>query len=200
MIIPGPSSPSEDTIDVFLQPLVHDLKKLWVGVRAVDMSQPVDSNRSFFLRGILLWTINDYPAYTLVSGQSGKGYASCPICGEATSAEHSREAQKTVFLGHRRWLNADHRWRNARAAFNGHPNHDPKPCRQSGLTVKQRGAWRDSFLDLGGRKNSRDDPVKKTGVKRVSILYDLPYWEVKNYVLLLLLSMFWCYLALDHAY
>lgn len=31
MIIPGPHSPLEDTIDIFLQPLVHELKKLWRG-------------------------------------------------------------------------------------------------------------------------------------------------------------------------
>ena len=37
MIIPRPHSPSEETIDVFLQPLVQELKKLWKGVAVVDM-------------------------------------------------------------------------------------------------------------------------------------------------------------------
>lgn len=72
MIIPGPKSPTEDTIDVYLQPLVHELKKLWVGVDAVDMSKPDVQNRAFKLHGMLIWTIHDYPAYTLISGQSGK--------------------------------------------------------------------------------------------------------------------------------
>ena len=178
MIIPGPTSPSENTIDVFLQPLVHELKKLWRGVLATDMSEPDGPNRRFKMRGMLIWTINDYPAYTLISGQSGKGYAGCPVCGEGTFAEHSREACKTVFLGHRRWLRPNHHWRTARAAFNGRPNHDPPPVRQSGVTVRLRGAWRESFLQLGGRQNSQHDPVKKTGVKRVSILFELPYWQV----------------------
>ena len=178
VIILGPTSPSEETIDVYLQPLVHELKKLWMGVQAVDMSEPTGPNRHFKMRGMLIWTIHDYPAYTLISGQSGKGYAGCPICGEGTFAEHSREAQKTVFLGNRRWLRHNHCWRVAHAAFNGRPNHDAAPPRQSRLTVRQRGAWRESFLQLGGRPNSRHDPVKKTGVKRVSILFQLPYWEV----------------------
>ena len=182
MIIPGPSSPSEDTIDVYLQPLVHELKKLWAGISVVDMSEPPGPNRRFRLRGMLLWTINDFPAYTLISGQTGKGYAGCPVCGEETFGEHSREAQKTIFLGHRRWLRHNHRWRAARAAFNGQTNHDATPPRQSGLTVKQRGAWQESFLQLGGRPNSKHDPVKKTGVKRVSILFQLPYWEVLSHV------------------
>lgn len=171
MIILGPNSPSGDTIDVFLEPLVCELKKLRRGVSAIDMSEPVGPNRSFRMRGMLILRIHDFPAYTLISGQTGKGYAGCPICGEGTFAEHSREAHKTVFLGNRRWLRQDHHWRIADATFNGRPNHNPSPGRQSGLMVRLRGAWRESFLQLGGRPNSQHDPVKKTGVKRTSILF-----------------------------
>ena len=179
MIIPGPSSPSEHTIDVYLQPLVNELKKLWKSVRAVDMSEPPGMNRTFVLRVMLIWTINDYPAYTLILAQSGKGYSGCPICGEETFVDHSMEARKTVFLGNMRWLKEDHHWRASRAAFDGLPNHDPTPPRQSGVTIQLRGAWLESFLQLGGRPNSRYDPVKTTGVRRISVLYELPYWEVR---------------------
>jgi len=44
MIIPGPKSPLEHAIDVYLQPLVHDLKKLWARILAVDMSEPPSQN------------------------------------------------------------------------------------------------------------------------------------------------------------
>jgi len=54
MIIPGPNSPTEETIDVYLQPLVHELKKLWVGVPAVDMAEPIGPTRCFKMRGMLL--------------------------------------------------------------------------------------------------------------------------------------------------
>ena len=110
------------------------------------MSEPVGPNRHFSLRGILMWTINDFPAYTLISGQAGKGYAACLVCGEGTFAEYSKEADKIVFLGNRTWLKHNHRWRSARAAFNGHPNHDLAPPRQSGQTVVSRGAWKESCL------------------------------------------------------
>lgn len=96
---------------------------------------------------------------------------------ECTVADHSRAVEKTVFLGHRRWLRHSHRWRDARAAFNGERNHDPAPPRQSGLSTVQRGGWKESFLQCGGIPNSRADPVKKTGVKRISILFQLPYWQ-----------------------
>lgn len=171
IIIPGPKSPTEETIDTYLQPLVHELKKLWVGVSVVDMSEPPSGSHLFKFRGILMWTINDFPAYTLISGQVGKRYAGCLICGEGISAEHSSESNKIVFLGNRRWLRHNHRWRFARAAFNGHPNHHPVPPRQTGKTIVQRGAWRESYLQCGGRQNSPHDPVKSTGVKRISILF-----------------------------
>lgn len=129
--------------------------------------------------------------YTLISGQVGKGYAGCPVCGEGTFAEHSVEAGKTVFLGNRRWLTRNHRWRVARAAFNGHPQHDPPPPRQSGRTVVNRGAWRESYLQCGGRKNGDHDPVKCTGVKRISILFQLPYWEVSDSMKTV--TLFQCY-------
>jgi len=151
MIIPGPNSPSEDNINVFLQPLVHDLKKLWVGIPVIDMSEPPRPSRYFTMRGMLIWTINDFPAYTLVSGQVGKGYAGCPICGEGTFAEHSKEAEKTLYLGHQRWLRQNHRWRAAQAAFNGMPIHDPSPPRQSSHTVVCVGALRESYLQCEGR-------------------------------------------------
>lgn len=56
MIIPGPTSPSENTIDVFLQPLVHELNKLWRGVLSTDMSEPDGPNRRFKMRGMFMWS------------------------------------------------------------------------------------------------------------------------------------------------
>ena len=144
----------------------------------MDMSEGNDFSRRFSLRAILIWIVNDFPAYTLISGQVGKGYAGCPVCGENTSVEYSTAADKTIFLGNCRWLREDHRWRETRAAFNGQQNHDPPPPHQPSLTTVQRGGWRESFLQCGGRRSSKGDPVKKTGVKRISILFHLPYWQV----------------------
>ncbi|XP_074356729.1 uncharacterized protein LOC141696494 [Apium graveolens] len=58
LLIFGPTQPGND-IDVFLQPLIDDLKKLWHGKQVYDTYK----NEQFLLRGILLWTISDYPAY-----------------------------------------------------------------------------------------------------------------------------------------
>ncbi|XP_028095771.1 uncharacterized protein LOC114295665 [Camellia sinensis] len=65
LLIPGKKQPRND-IDVYLQPLIEDLKTV------------------FNLRAILLWTINDFPAYGNLSGCSTKGRIACPICGNNT--------------------------------------------------------------------------------------------------------------------
>ncbi|XP_073121628.1 uncharacterized protein [Henckelia pumila] len=78
LLIPGPKQPGND-IDVYLEPLVEDLKKLWdTGVEAYDAF----SKSMFNLKAILMWTINDFPAYGNLSGCTTKGRFSCPICGE----------------------------------------------------------------------------------------------------------------------
>ena len=68
VLIPGPTTPTTDNIDIFLAPIARDLMKLWNGVPAVNMSKPVNERR-FTLQAILMWTINDFPTYGLLSGQ-----------------------------------------------------------------------------------------------------------------------------------
>ncbi|KAA0052871.1 uncharacterized protein E5676_scaffold186G001590 [Cucumis melo var. makuwa] len=58
LLIPGPKQPGND-IDIFLQPLIDDLKLLWDGVEVYN----VVSKSNFNLRVVLMWTINDFPAY-----------------------------------------------------------------------------------------------------------------------------------------
>jgi hypothetical protein len=64
MLILGPKSPG-NSIDVYLQPLIDELKDLWVnGVATWDAKE----KKIFTLRAILLRTINDFPAYGMLSG------------------------------------------------------------------------------------------------------------------------------------
>ncbi|KAG8367020.1 hypothetical protein BUALT_Bualt16G0029000 [Buddleja alternifolia] len=70
MLIPGPTSPGND-IDVFLEPLIDELKDLWDhGVETYDAS----TGTNFNLRAAILWTIHDFPGYGIISGWSTKGY------------------------------------------------------------------------------------------------------------------------------
>ncbi|TYK10916.1 transposase [Cucumis melo var. makuwa] len=61
-LISGPKQPGNE-IDVYLAPLVDDLKILWHdGVECYDAYQ----DQCFRLKAILLWTINDFPAYDVM--------------------------------------------------------------------------------------------------------------------------------------
>ncbi|WMV54577.1 hypothetical protein MTR67_047962 [Solanum verrucosum] len=51
-------------IDVYLQPLIDELKQLWIeGVLIYDIS----TKQNFVMRASLMWTINDFPAYRMLS-------------------------------------------------------------------------------------------------------------------------------------
>ena len=59
LLISGPRKPGKN-IDVYLSPLVDDLKTLWEkGVETYD----AHLHELFTLKAIILWTINDFPAY-----------------------------------------------------------------------------------------------------------------------------------------
>ena len=80
LLISGPKQPGND-IGIFLQPLIDDLKMLRdVGVEVYDAYL----KEVFTLKAVLLWTINDFPAYGNFSGCSVKGYMAYPICVENT--------------------------------------------------------------------------------------------------------------------
>ncbi|XP_052623770.1 uncharacterized protein LOC128129137 [Lactuca sativa] len=63
LLIPDPKAPGKD-LDVFLRPLVDELKQLWsFGVRTKDAA----TNTFFNMKAMLLWTINDFPARSSLS-------------------------------------------------------------------------------------------------------------------------------------
>ena len=111
LLIPGPHSPGKD-FDVFLRPLIDELKELWVtGVQTRDA---VDG--SFFtLRAVLMWTINDYPARSSLSGWTGQGYHACSTCNVATSS--IRLQKKVAFYGHRHFLPIKHAIRRDKKTY-----------------------------------------------------------------------------------
>ena len=60
LIIPGPKK--VDKIDTYLALIVEELQSLWKGVDAVDGRSDIEGlPRRFNLKGILMWTMHDYP-------------------------------------------------------------------------------------------------------------------------------------------
>lgn len=64
VIIPGEKMPGND-INVYLQPLIQELKELWYdGVQTLDSSR----NETFKIRATLMWTISDFSGLGNLSG------------------------------------------------------------------------------------------------------------------------------------
>jgi hypothetical protein len=49
---------------VMMQPLIEELKQLWVGVEAYDCQK----KKKFNLKAAYLWSIHDFLAYGIFSG------------------------------------------------------------------------------------------------------------------------------------
>jgi len=92
-LIQGPKQPGID-IDVFLEPLMEDMAKLWhEGMKIYD----VFAKEEFTLKGIVTNTINDYPVLFLLSGQI-KGKMGCLVFLDDTPFVFLDGSRKVVYL------------------------------------------------------------------------------------------------------
>ncbi|XP_071689874.1 uncharacterized protein [Rutidosis leptorrhynchoides] len=131
LLIPGPSAPGNN-IDVYMQPLVDELKELWdIGVNTYDAS-----TKSYFtLCAYLLWTVSDFPAYTNLSGWSTKGKLACPSCHKETRLTRLSNSHKEIFMAHRRWLESLHPFRMDKDSFDGTEEREGPPRSLTGEQV-----------------------------------------------------------------
>jgi len=99
-IIRGPTNP-KNRIDVYLQPLIDELKMLWDGVQTYDISM----RQNFVMRAALMWIVNDFPALGMLSRWNTYSFLSCPVCMEKLKATHLKHGGKlSWFEYHLRFL------------------------------------------------------------------------------------------------
>jgi len=168
MMISGPKQPGND-IDVYLSPLIEDLRRLWV--EGVDVFDEY-TQENFKLRAMLFCTINDFPAYGNLSGYSVKGQKACPICEKDTCYHQFKHGRKTVYLGHRRFLKRNHPYRRLKKSFNGCKENKVAPKALTGEEVYQR--VKDINVSFGKKENNA---TEKNIWKKRSVFFDLPYWS-----------------------
>ncbi|XP_057247444.1 uncharacterized protein LOC104882960 [Beta vulgaris subsp. vulgaris] len=166
-LIPGPKGPKKN-IDVYLQPLIEELKLLWnvgvetnVGVKNIDV---------------------DYPAYGDLSGWSTGGEKGCSTCNSDTSSEWLRNGGKYCYMCHRRLLPIDHEWRYDGASFDGTHEIRPKPKELTGEEVLEQLVDVECVTSLETptrKRNRRKDQKNKCKAiwRKLSIFYELPYWS-----------------------
>ncbi|XP_043807688.1 uncharacterized protein LOC122722094 [Manihot esculenta] len=164
IIIPGPKNPKEK-LDVYMQPLVKELKELWkIGVNTYDAFQ----QNNFTMRAALLWTISDFPAYSMLSGWSTVGRTACPYYIENIDAFTLKGGEQIWFDSHRKFLPDDHAFRRNKISFIKN-----RTVSKSSPTIRT-GEYLLKYIDsheINGRL------LKTTGWRKRSILWDLPYWS-----------------------
>nr|XP_033514148.1 uncharacterized protein LOC104104520 [Nicotiana tomentosiformis] len=175
MLIPGPESPG-DEIDVYLHPLMDELKELWeTGVETFDAS----TIRNFILHATLLWTINDFSAYANLSGWSTKGKLAGPCCNKETSSIMLENRKYQCYMGQRCFLPLNHKRRNDKESFDGTKERKLPSKILSGEDIL------DQVADLDGLPQTKD-PKKNPKIShesrgdnwnKKSIFFDLPYWK-----------------------
>nr|AAK92550.1 Putative transposable element [Oryza sativa Japonica Group] len=175
IILQGPKQPDND-IDVYLRPLVEDLKLLWKkeGVPVWDE----DKQEEFNLLALVFVTINDWPALSNLSGQSNKGYKACTHCMDETESTYLKHCWKVVYMGHRRFLAVNHPVQKKGKHFEHKVDHRMKPKHRNEKTMFAM--VNDLKVVLG--KGPGSQPIESEDGhaamwKKNSIFWELPYWE-----------------------
>jgi len=172
MMMAGPRQP-RNVIDVYLTPLIEDLRNLWVdGVNVYD----ANVGQTFRLRAMIFCTVNDFLAYGNLSSYSVKRHHACPICEKNTSFMQLKHCKKTIYTRHRRFLKPYHSYRRLKKAFNGTPEIEGALEPLAGHEMYDR--VKDIIIVFG--KTQRKDHADKNIRKKMSMFFDLPYWTNLN--------------------
>ncbi|XP_026417264.1 uncharacterized protein LOC113312741 [Papaver somniferum] len=150
-LILGPRAPGK-YIDVYLKPLIEELKELWNdGIMTFDSF----TNSEFLLKTRFLWVIHDFPALGTLSGCVTHGYYACPTCGEEKVSEWLSYSKKICYIGHRRWLPSK-QYRYDKKNFSGGIEEGKAPWPLTGL----------QFQDIVKDMKRKQGKVKPPGKKR----------------------------------
>ena len=96
-------------LHVWLQLLINELTQLW---SSDALTCDVSTKQNFPIRATLIWTINDFLAYGMVSSWSTHGKLTCSYCMENNKAFMITNGGKTSFFYcHRLCLPTDHRYK-----------------------------------------------------------------------------------------
>jgi len=127
-----------------------------------------------------MWTINDFPAYEMLSGWSTHGKLACPYCMENNKAfTLANEGKVSFFDCHRRFLSLNHRYRkNIKDFFIGRVEKDVASLRLSGEELHDVvSEYGDIVFGLqSGKQKFPGFGLTHNWVKR-SIFWELPYWK-----------------------
>ncbi|KAK1641835.1 hypothetical protein QYE76_059640 [Lolium multiflorum] len=184
MLIQGPTQPGND-INMYLELLKEELETLW----AEEGVDTWDAVAEYFpLRAALITTVQDYLGYGYISCQVCHGHKACVRCMEETmflQLGKDPGSSKTVYMGHRRWLQKTDPWRKRGDLFDGTNEPRGPPRKKSGEEIDTLlKGWKEcpapgKIRQKPGEKKKKKETTPLIGVwKRRSVFWDLPYWKI----------------------
>ena len=127
-----------------------------------------------------MWTISDFPAYSMLSGWSTAGRLACPYCMEdSESFRLNRSGKQSWFDNHRKFLELDHPFKRNKSAFlkNKIVTIGAPPFRSGSEILSII-----DHLDLKKVTEVNAYDINRgisqsCGWRKRSIFWDLPYWN-----------------------
>ena len=108
-----------------------------------------------------------------------KGKFACPYCHTETDYLWLKHGKKHCYMGHRRFLPMDHKWRKNKVSFNNKTEYREAPQPLTGEQVLQH---YDSFDQVtfgpeSRKRKQRDEEKRWHNWRKKSIFFQLPYWK-----------------------
>jgi hypothetical protein len=126
-LISGPKQAGID-IDVFLEPLMEEMHKLWEQVVNVWDEY---NKQHFNIKAMIFCMTNDNPTRLALLGQV-KGKTSCVICVDQTESIYLPSSSKLVYMRHHGFLQRKHKYHQWKTQFDGTIENDEAPKHQDG--------------------------------------------------------------------
>jgi len=169
VLIQGPKQPGND-IDVYLEPLINDLQKLWNdGLMVWDEYK----KEHCLVKEMLLTTITDLLGRGCLSGEATKGYHGRVECLDETDTKWLPNSSKMVYMGNRRGLPRYHPYRRNKKSFDGTTDHRKLPQYRDGKQIFKEV----SKLKVILGKGKGQVPAPDGSLWKMSIFWKLPYWR-----------------------
>jgi hypothetical protein len=155
-------------MNIFLCPLMEELKELWQGVDAYDSYLKCRFN----LRAAYLWSIHDYLAYGKFIGWCVHGRLNCPVCMDDFDVFRLQHGRKVSFFDcHRRFFPLSNEFRDDKESFQkGKSVRKGPPKQKLGANITKM---------LNELKESHNGGFEGYGEKHIwthkSCLWELPY-------------------------
>ena len=126
--------------------------------------------------------MHDLPGLGYTHGCATQGEVACPECHSLTCSLQLKKGSKRCFMGHRRFLPSDHRYRSDVKLFDGKADHRPAPIPLTGQQIFDITANLDTSFgkDPTGKKTMKRKCKKGEPLvlyKRRSVWFRLPYWK-----------------------